>query len=147
MTNQRIINALRGAAKAIRASSENKDDHEVLAQVAAAVGAPDGKSLKWLSAVAELMDEYETEAVQAALVASDYDLKQASAMLKNGYRTYDTVDNSEALEQYAEELAEGGGLDAQFLLQYVDFGAVGRDLRAEKTAVVNNGKTFIFEAA
>ena len=101
-------------------------------------------SVKDIAKVAEMLDDHDHDAVNAAIdEAGVRYLDQAASMLDNGFREFDKRED-EAMEEYAQELADDGVLDAKFLLRYVDWERVGRDLRHDLHVVEHNGKTFIF---
>jgi antirestriction protein len=101
-------------------------------------------SVKDIAKVAGLFEEHDHDAVNAAIdEAGVRYLDQAESMLENGFREFDKRED-EAMEEYAQELADDGVLDAKFLLQYVDWSRVARDVRMDVHVVEKNGKTFIF---
>ena len=101
-------------------------------------------SLADIAKVAAMFDEHDHDAVRAAIdEAGVRYLDQAASMLDNGFREFDKHED-EAMEEYAQELADDGVLDAKFLLQYVDWSRVARDVRMDAHVVEHNGKTFIF---
>ena len=101
-------------------------------------------SIKDIVKVAAMFDEHDHDAVRAAIAESGTRyLDQAESMLESGWREYDKRED-EAMEELAQEYADEGVLDAKFLLQYVDWSRVARDLRHDVHAVEHNGKTFIF---
>jgi len=101
-------------------------------------------SVKDIAKVAAMFDEHDHDAVNAAIDESGVRyLDQAASMLDSGFREFDKRED-DALEEYAQELADDGVLDAKFLLQYVDWSRVARDVRMDVHVVEKNGKTFIF---
>ena len=101
-------------------------------------------SVKEIAKVAAMFDEHDHDAVRAAIdEAGVRYLDQAESMLENGFREFDMRED-EAMEEYAQELADDGVLNAKFLLQYVDWSRVARDVRMDVHVVEHNGKTFIF---
>lgn len=101
-------------------------------------------SVKDIAKVAAMFEEHDHDAVRAAIEESGTRyLDQAESMLSNGWREFDKRED-EAMEEYAQELADDGVLDAKFLLQYVDWSRVARDVRMDVHVVEKNGKTFIF---
>jgi antirestriction protein len=101
-------------------------------------------SIKDIAKVARLFDEHDHDAVRAAIdEAGVRYLDQAASMLDSGFREFDKRED-EAMEEYAQELADDGVLDAKFLLRYVDWSRVARDVRMDVHVVEKNGKTFIF---
>jgi antirestriction protein len=101
-------------------------------------------SLADVAKVAAMFEEHDHDAVRAAIdEAGVRYLDQAESMLENGFREFDMRED-EAMEEYAQELADDGVLDAKFLLQYVDWSRVARDVRMDVHVVEKNGKTFIF---
>ncbi len=52
--------------------------------------------------------------------------------------------SDEALEEYAQDMADEGVLDKEWLLQYVDWERVARDLSMDLHVVEHDGKTYIF---
>jgi antirestriction protein len=101
-------------------------------------------SLEDISKVAEMLEEHDPDAVRAAIdnCGVRY-LEQANSILENGWRQFDKVEDI-ALEELAQDLAEEGQLDKEFLLRYVDWERVGRELSHGYIVVERNGKTFVF---
>ena len=101
-------------------------------------------SVKDIAKVAAMFEEHDHDAVNAAIdEAGVRYLDQAASMLDNGFREF-AMREDDAMEDLAQEYADEGILDAKFLLQYVDWSRVARDLRHDVRAVEHNGKTFIF---
>jgi antirestriction protein len=99
-------------------------------------------SVKEIAKVAAMFDEHDHDAVRAAIdEAGVRYLDQAESMLENGFREFD-MRKDEAMEEYAQELADHGVLSKEFLLQYVDWSRVA--VRMDVHVVEHNGKTFIF---
>lgn len=94
--------------------------------------------------VAALFEQHDADAVRAAIenVGVHY-LDEVASVLENGWREFD-LPEGQALEELAQEYADEGILDAKFLLQYVDWERVARDLRHDLDVVEVDGKTFIF---
>ena len=100
--------------------------------------------VKDIAKVAAMLEEHAVDAVNAAIAESGTRcLDQAKSMLSNGFREFNMRTN-EAMEEYAQELADDGVLNAKFLLQYVDWSRVARDVRMDFHVVEHNGKTFVF---
>ena len=101
-------------------------------------------SVKDIAKVAAMFEEHDHDAVSAAIdEAGVRYLDRAASMLDNGFREFDKRED-DAMEEYAQKLADNGVLDAKFLLPYVDWSRVARDVRMDVHVVEKNGKTFIF---
>jgi antirestriction protein len=100
-------------------------------------------SVKDIATVAGMIDEHGDAAFAAISESGVRYLDQAESMLENGFSVFHKHED-EALEEYAQELAEEGGLDKEWLLQYVDWERVARDLSMDLHVVEHNGKTYIF---
>jgi antirestriction protein len=103
-------------------------------------------SLDDLARCAALIEEHGESATAAALSHEGGDVGYAADLLERGFREFVTPDEVDALAEYAEELADNGVLSKEFLLRYVDFARVGRDLQqgGDVTVVEADGSTFIF---
>lgn len=133
----------------------SSDEDELSEQIVAAIGGDadsewaihdyndfpnlgENPSIKTVAQVAALFDKHGHDAVRAALDNVHNDVDRAESMLASGWREFP------CLEDYAQELADDGVLDKEFLLRYVDWERVGRDLRHDLVVVEHDGKTFIF---
>jgi antirestriction protein len=103
-------------------------------------------SLEQILKVAALVKDHGEAAVEAAMEGYSglaY-IGEVEEALEMGFTAIDKTEDR-ALADYAQEQHEQGVLSAEFLLQYIDWERVGRDLRHDVTVVEKNGTTFFFE--
>lgn len=100
-------------------------------------------SVKDIAKVASMIEEHGDAAFAAISETGVRYLDQAESLLENGFAVFHKHAD-EALEEYAQDMADEGVLDKEWLLQYVDWERVARDLSMDLHVVEHDGKTYIF---
>ena len=135
------------------------DADEVAAEIIAAIGGnagdewaihdfnnfPDLGENPEVAAIAKVVGMLEAHAHEAVLAAFDAagGVDEAEELLDNGWRVF-ACHEEQALAEYAEECVDEGMFPPAFLLQYVDFERLGRDLGYDMQVITRGGTTYIF---